>query len=456
MNLKEMFDKFVDYVDEHRKNIIAICLSFLGFLVLLIVFFISGDEFSVSDEANILLENIEKRNYSSALENYYKWEKDFSESKMKRLNDSLTAKINKLILDKGDDYLNGKLSKEGFIGLVNTINSLTDIQLDLKRIGEQSKRVYELYLGEVIDYEKAISYANTISSLYGANNYVQEYKDLINEISESRKVYEIALKNQKLHKYHEAVDSYNKVSPKDKKYYELANSKKEECINEMYNFYIEKAEDENKNGNYEQAIQYILYLKNYYKDDETLTKLEEKYKKNMSIYSLTSDDILDLISSKMNEEKQNLSIEYFQQMINNDKYYYVEVYKFGELIDEVLVDAKNKKLFSYKDFNKNYKKDYADGFFRILENGEIQFAISDTEAQFVVERYLMKEEESYKSAEILPHDKLYKYLDINIDVNEVLNNQTYLYNFVLVQKGLFKKKDIYAVNIYTKQIQKLN
>ena len=456
MNLKENFDRFVDYVDENRKNIIAICLSFLGFLILLIVFILSSDELSISDEASILFENIEKRNYSSALENYYKWEKEFSESKMKRLNNALTAKINKLILDKGDDYLNGKISKEGYVGLINTINSLTDIQLDLKRIGEQSKRVYELYLFENIDYEKATSYINTVSSLYGVKNYIQEYKDSINEINESRKIYEIGVKNQKLHKYYEAIENYDKVSQKDKKYYNLAKTKKDECISIMYDYYIEKAEDENKNGNYEQAIQYILYLKNYYKDDEKLNSLEEKYQENMSIYSLTLDDILTLISSKMGESKENISVEYFQQMINSDKYYYVEVYKYDELIDEILIDAKNRRIYSYKDAKKDYNTSYSDGYFRILENGQIEFAISNNEAKFLLERKLMKEEAIYKEIESISEDKIYKYVDINTDINKILNNETNLYYYELVDNGWFKRKDVYAINIYTKEIYKIS
>lgn len=456
MSLREIFDRFVDYVDEHRKNIITLCLSFLGFLILLIIFILSSDELSISDEASILLENIEKRNYSSALENYYKWESEFSESKMKRLNNALTAKINKLILDKGDDYLNGKISKEGYVGLINTINSLTDIQLDLKRIGEQSKRVYEIYVAEKIDYDKANSYINAVSSLYGVKNYIQEYKDSINEINESRKIYEIGIKNQKLHKYYEAIESYDKVSQNDKKYYNLAQTKKEECISIMYDFYVEKAEDENKNGNYEQAIQYILYLKNYYPEDEKLNSLEEKYQENMSIYSLTLDEILNLISSKMGEEKENLSVEYFQQMINSDKYYYVEVYKYDELIDEILIDAKNRRIYSYKDAKKDYKTNYSDGYFRILESGQIEFAIGIEEAKFLLERKLIKEESNYKEIQSITEDKVYKYVDNIIDINELLNGETNLYYYELVDNGWFKSKDVYAINIYTKEIYKLD
>ena len=91
MNLGNIFYKIAYYLDEKRKIIITICLSILGFIVLGFVFFLSSDEFSISDESNILLKNIEQRRYSEAVENYDTWSKKFSESKMKRLNDSITA-----------------------------------------------------------------------------------------------------------------------------------------------------------------------------------------------------------------------------------------------------------------------------------------------------------------------------------------------------------------------------
>lgn len=56
-------------------------------------------------------------------------------------------------------------------------------------------------------------------------------------------------------------------------------------------------------------------------------------------------------------------------MIKNNKYYYVEVYEYDKLINEVLVSVKIKDLYLYKDGKKDYKVDYGDGYFRILEDG---------------------------------------------------------------------------------------
>src|SRR5699024_8735646 len=125
-------------------------------------------------------------------------------------------------------YINKKLSKENYVGFINTINSLTDIQIDLKRIQEQAKRVSEIYANEGTDYETAISYINIVSALNGMENDLEENKYEINEVNESRKAYEIANHNKKTHKYYEAIESYNKVSEKDKKYYFLAEEEKQE------------------------------------------------------------------------------------------------------------------------------------------------------------------------------------------------------------------------------------
>lgn len=454
MNLGNIFYKIAYYLDEKRKIIITICLSILGFIVLGFVFFLSSDEFSISDESNILLKNIEQRRYSEAVENYDTWSKKFSESKMKRLNDSITAKLNQLLLENGDNYINKKLSKENYVGFINTINSLTDIQIDLKRIQEQAKRVSEIYANEGTDYETAISYINIVSSLNGMENDLEQYKYEINEVNESRKAYEIANHNKKTHKYYEAIESYNKVSEKDKKYYFLAEEEKQECIEQMYDYYIEKSKDANKNGDYEEALKYISYLKKYYPDDNALIELENLYKENLETYNLTLDDILNIIANKGNHLKESLSVEYFPQMIEDKKFYYIEVYKYDELIDEVLIDAKDKKVYSYKDSNKSFNSDYYDGYFRVLENGQIQFAITEDEAKFIVEEKIKEEDKDYKDINILQEDEMNKY--INSDLETLLEEESTLYYPVLVNNGWFKKKDLYFVNMYTKEVFVLN
>ena len=73
------------------------------------------------------------------------------------------------------------------------------------------------------------------------------------------------------------------------------------------------------------------------------------------MYTLTTDDILNLIAKKSDKKKSNLSVNSFQQMVGEKKYYYTEVYEYDTLIDEVLIDAKSKKIYSYKDLNKDYK-----------------------------------------------------------------------------------------------------
>ena len=373
---------------------------------------------------------------------------------MKRLNDSITAKLNQLLLENGDNYINKKLSKENYVGFINTINSLTDIQIDLKRIQEQAKRVSEIYANEGTDYETAISYINIVSSLNGMENDLEQYKYEINEVNESRKAYEIANHNKKTHKYYEAIESYNKVSEKDKKYYFLAEEEKQECIEQMYDYYIEKSKDANKNGDYEEALKYISYLKKYYPDDNALIELENLYKENLETYNLTLDDILNIIANKGNHLKESLSVEYFPQMIEDKKFYYIEVYKYDELIDEVLIDAKDKKVYSYKDSNKSFNSDYYDGYFRVLENGQIQFAITEDEAKFIVEEKIKEEDKDYKDINILQEDEMNKY--INSDLDTLLEEESTLYYPVLVNNGWFKKKDLYFVNMYTKEVFVLN
>lgn len=456
MNLKEKIDKWVDFIDSKKKTIITISLSILGFIVLLIIFLVSSDELSVSKESNILVKNIEERKYSIALNNYENWEKEFSQSKMNRLNNLVSKKINKLLLDSGDKYITGQISKEQYIGLINTINALENINVDLKKIIEQAKRLDEMYKEENVKYETSISYINTASIINGMANSLDVYKNNIEEINQSRKLYKSALKAQENKKYYEAINSYDKVLQIDKKYYELANKNKKECIELMYDYYIDKSKESNKNGDYEEALQYIDYLKEYYIDNETILELEKQYQANLAMYTLTTDDILNLIAKKSDKKKSNLSVNSFQQMVDDKKYYYTEVYEYDTLIDEVLIDAKSKKVYSYKDLNKDYKTNYSDGYFRVTSDGSIQFAVSEEKAQFILEKKLEENKNKYKKITSVSKDKMYKYIDNQKDLEKQLNNDGDVYYYLIVNKGLFKKKEVYIINMYTEKVYSID
>lgn len=456
MNLKEKFDECIDFIDSKKKTIITISLLILGFIVLIIVFLVSSDELSVSKESNILVENIEDRKYSIALENYENWEKEFSEFKMSRFNKAVSKKINKLLLDSGDEYINGQISKEQYIGLINTVNALENIEVDLKKIIEQAKRVDEMYQEENIKYDTAIAYINTASIINGMSNSLDIYKKNIEEINQSRKIYESALECQNNKKYYEAIASYDKVLQSDKNYYELANKNKKQCIELMYDYYIEKSKEANKNGDYEEALQYIDYLKGYYTDDETILELEKQYQTNLDMYTLTTDDIINLIAKKSDKKKESLSINSFQQMVDDKKYYYSQVYEYDTLIDEVLIDAQTKKIYSYKDNNKNYKTNYSDGYFKVTSDGNIQFAISEDKAQFILENKLKEKQNTYKKITFQSNEKIEKYIDNPTDLEKQLDKDGEIYYYAVVNKGLFKKKEVYIINMYNEKVYSID
>ena len=447
MNLKEKLEQLIDFIDSKKNVIVRALFLVLCTILLIIVFLVSSEELSVSRESNILVKNIEQRKYSIALSNYENWEEQFSKSKMNRFNRVVSKKINKLLLDSGDNYINDEISKEQYIGLVNTINAIEGIKVDITKIIEQSKRVDEMYKNENIKYDNAISYINTASIINGVSDRLDLYKNNIEEINQSRKLYNTALKDQEDKSYYEAIKLYDKVLQEDKKYYELANKNKKECISLMYDYYIEKSRESNKNGNYEEALQYIDYIKEYYINDETILELEKKYQTNLDMYTLTTNDIINLIAKKSKKDKDNLSISSFQQMIDDNKYYYTEVYEYDILIDEVLINAKNKKIYSYNDVNKNYKTNYSDGYFRVKPDGSIQFAISEENAQFILKKRLDEKQNEYKKVFGVSRDKVDKYIN-----DKILKDNSDIYYYEVVNKGLFKKKEVYMINMYDKKV----
>ena len=52
---------------------------------------------------------------------------------MNRLNKSVSKKINKLLLDSGDKYITGQISKEQYIGLINTIRRFRKYKCRFKK-----------------------------------------------------------------------------------------------------------------------------------------------------------------------------------------------------------------------------------------------------------------------------------------------------------------------------------
>lgn len=452
MHFKELFNKFTDFIDDNRLKITKLLLSILGSIALIIVLIISSDEMSVSKEVSNLVNNIESRKYQIAYDYYEDLKESFSQSKMSRLNKSLSKKIDTLISNNGDKYVNGHITKEQFAGLINTVNGLDGININLENIVQEAKRVDEMYLDENIEYDVALTYFSAVSTLNCINDELDKYKQDIKNVYESRKVYEEATKNQQIKKYYEAILGYDKVLKEDEKYYKLAKLSKEECINIMYNYYIQQARDANEKGNYDLAIEYIGYLKQYYPEDESILNLESQYQTNLDLYTMTSDDIINLISKKMNTEKEGLSINSFQQMINGAKFYYVELYKYNTLIDELLVDGKTKKIYSYKSGDKDYNSNYSDGYFKVLSNGEFRFAVSEGECIFQLENKLKDNGKSYKNIEIISFEKAQKHVNNKTILDDFFKKNNNVYYYALVNKGFFKKKELYLIDMYTKNI----
>lgn len=453
MNFKIYYDKIVNSVYDNRQNIIRISFSALALLLLLIVLYFSSDNFNINDEVNNLVTYIESRQYSIA-ENYYDdIEKEFSDSKMSRFNNKLSKRLTSLLINKGDMYINGKITKEQYMGLVNMVNALNTINIKPENLLDLGKRVDEMYKEENITYESAESFLQITSSLNGINEGLDEYKQHIQTIYESRQIYKEGTKNQSIKKYYEAIGLYDKVLKEDEKYYSLAQSAKKECIKVMYDYYINQAKSLANEGKYEEALKYLNYLEPYYNEDE-MNNLINQYNKYISDYTMTSDDILSLISRKSNENKNDLSVVSYLQTVNGKRYYYGEILKNDKVINEVLIDTETKELYSYKSDKKDYNCNYSDAYFKIdEENGEIIFSINKEEAKSILEDKLNENNKEYKSIELLGEDKQEKYT--NDDLINMIEKNGNIYYYFIIKTGWFKPKEVYIVNIYDKTVYNL-
>lgn len=450
--MNDLFEKFIEFIDRNNKIIVRGCVTLLGIIVIAIFIFISADSFTVTNESDQLLDYIEQRNYSLSVSYYDKVKKEFSPQKMERFSKSFSRKVNKVLMNYGDKYIKGEIGKEYYISLINIINELDTINLDMESILNQVKRVNELYLAEKLTYNSAMGYMQAISNLKISKNDIDSYTKKIEVIEDSRKIYNLGLQYQNKKMYKEAIENYDKVISEDKKYYELAQKKKENCIDQMYDYYIEKAQNENQKGEYQNAIEYINYLKEYYIDDAKLNELSKEYEKNLQKYTLNNDEIINLISKKSGINRSNITINAYQQIIDGTKYYYVEAFNNGEQIDEFLVEARSRKLYSYLDENKSYNNYYSDGYWRRLENGQIDFSISKNNAESILEKKLSEKNEKYKYIRVEDKDKALRYVKNSEIVDKFIKNRNDIHYYLVVNRGIFKSKQVYMMNVYTKQI----
>ena len=453
MDFKIFYDKAVNLIYDNRQKIVKVCLTALSVLLLMIVLYFSSDNLNVNKEVEDLVTYIENRNYGEAEDYYDDLLKKFSDSKMDRFNKKASKKLSSLLMNSADAYINNKITKEHYMGLINMINSLNTIKIDSTSLIDLAKRVDEMYKEENLSYEKAYSYFQITSTLRGVKQNLDEYKQHIKTLYESREIYKEATKYQSIKKYNEAIKYYDKVIEEDEKYYSLAQNAKKECINTMYDYYMDNAKNLANGGKYEEAVKYLGYLTPYY-DEEEIDELIEEYNGYISNYTMSTDDIISLISRRGNLNKNDLEIVSYLQTINSRRYYYAEVIKDNKVINEVLIDTKNKNMYSYKSDKKDYDCTYSDGYFKIDENsGQIILSIDKNEGRNILEEELNSDEKKYKNIKELNNNEIKKYN--NNELNKMIKNNGNIYYYYLINTGWFKPKEVYIVNIYNKEIYTL-
>ena len=422
--------------------------NIIKLVVAILLVFAIWNHFRYHSEINHMMDYIESRQYAIAIDYYSSLEKEFSEGKMDRFNAKLSKKINKFLENTGDDFFKGSISKEKFTGFVNMVNSLDKITVKSEKLLEQCKKAADMYSDGSIDYETAKSFVDTISALQGMEVGTEEYRQEIEFIYDSRMLYEQGSEYQKKFQYSKAIENYEKVLEKDKKYYKKAEENKKECIEKMYDYYIQEAALAAKGGNYQIATEYMEYVKKYYPDDEKVEKILKNYQKKLAEYTLGSDDIKNIYCKAADIEPEGITVSPLPQMVNGEKYYYAEILKDGKRINEVLINAENKKMYLYKDGERSYEDIDHARFFRLNTNGEIEFAISKKDATENLKNELEKKKRVYKKLEEIESDKAERYSKCDKKISEILNKKENTYFFFIGNKGFLRGKDLYCVDMY--------
>ena len=453
MGLKLYIDKIVEYIDVNSKKIITITISILATLVLSIVLFIGIGNMSVSKEVDTLIKYMEQRKYSQAISYYDKVKDDLDSKKEERFEANVGKKLNKMILDYGSRYLNKEIGKEYLIGFVNTIDKMKTIQLDGESILKQSEEVKNLYVNDKIDYKTANGYINAVSNLNIAKYEIESYSTVINTYEQSRVVYKDAMEKQEKKLYKEAIESYKKVIKEDTKYYKLAQEKIDECIYIMYDYYIAKAEEYNKEGNYSEALETINYLQKHYSDDEKVFELHQKYTKNFDKYNMNNTEVVNLLIKKIKVNREKLNVGIYQEMVGDSKYYYVEAFEQNKIINKFLIDSKTKKLYGYLDNDVIYNDNGVDGYWRKNKEGITEFAISKDEAISLVKDKTKQSTVKLRDIQYIKKEKALRYFNKNYEknINKLHEGKYDINYYILAKSGLFKKY-VFIVDPYKNEV----
>ena len=456
MYIKEKIDICKDFINKNRSHIIKITIISVSTIILLKVFILSGEVFSIKKEANIIIENIEKRNYVVAIENYEKYEKEFSNSKMEKLNKDISKKISIFLLDLGDGFIEKQVTKEQFTGIVNTVNMLENLEINIEGVIQQSQRVLDMYKSDNIDYEISKDYMNIVSSLEELNSELDIYKVQLNEIKQLRELYEQANDLEESKNYNEAIEKYKKITNIDERIYNKAQENIKICIDEMYDYYIKKAKSSSKQADYEQALVYVEYLKKYYKYDETVLELEAQYKESISLYTLSTDDIKNLITSRSDKKIESLVVDSYRFISNGKNYYQADVYEYDILVNILLIDPVDRIMYSYNDSEIYFEESsYTTGYFRAIENDEIEIASSIDKSKFILKNKLNEINHNYKDIYTVSRSSAQKHMQSKNNLNQILKNESHMYHYFEIKKGWFRSKELFAVNMYTQQIHQV-
>ena len=74
------------------------------------------------------------------------------------------------------------------------------------------------------------------------------------------------------------------------------------------------------------------------------------------------------------------------------------------------------------------------------------------ELKFILEKKLEEKQNKYKKIISVSNDKIDKYIDNKVDLDKKLKDDGDIYYYKVVNKGLFKKKEVYIINMYTEKV----
>ncbi len=225
-----------------KKLALLIISVVIGFSIITapIMYLLYNNVYLFNKQVSSVIKEVEKKNFKKAKSNYDSLKAQLKDSKKNRAIVTIDDVLNKKADSLSQDYIKSKL-----------------------------------------DYDELEVWFNGLNQFPSVKEKITEKEKVLKKYKDSRQSMKSADKAMKDKEYLDALKYYKEVVREDSSNYSKAQNNIKTCIKDMYDYYINEAEQMNSKGYYEDAYKTVKSIKEYYPDDPIIKSKMDTYLNNL-------------------------------------------------------------------------------------------------------------------------------------------------------------------------------